>query len=315
MIYISYPHYMVYPVDSFPPAGAFAPFSQLTAKQPLFIHLPGQWLDVHIPNVDEIGGFTITSPPSTSYLAPLNRKPFLELAIQRSPQNPPAAFFWRSLSEINGTELRVRIGGNFTWPPPKLSESEVSSPNLTRAVFVAGDVGINPLISMLSHLSEKGKWPPVVQLFYSVRLPQLANKTSRTLNSILFFTRLNAIVRDARTWNVNFKFRLIVTGVPSDHKPLQLAADNDALDLNGRRQDSNGDRDGEDPTFWTSAADTSYGERLKWAEIQGAIGNEGERKGAVVYICGPQQMTDEIIEGLKEKEGMRDDRVYCEKWW
>lgn len=168
---------------------------------------------------------------------------------------------------------------------------------------------------MLSHLSENGKWPPVVQLFYSVKLPQLPTGTSRTLNSILFFTRLNAIVRDARTWNVDFKFRLIITGVSPDHKPLQLAADNDALDLKGRREQSNGDDSGEDPAIWSSAADVSYGERLQWKDIQDAIGNKDERKGAVVYICGPQKMTDEIVEGLKDKEGMGDDRVYCEKWW
>ena len=168
---------------------------------------------------------------------------------------------------------------------------------------------------MLSHLSEKGKWPSTVQLFYSVRLPQSSNGTPRTLNSILFFSRLNAIVRDARTWNVDFKFRLIITGISPDHKPLQLAADNDALDLKGRREHSNGEDNGEDPATWSSAADVSYGERLQWKEIQDAIGNKDERKGAVVYICGPQKMTDEIVEGLKQKEGMGDDRVYCEKWW
>lgn len=36
---------------------------------------------------------------------------------------------------------------------------------------------------------------------------------------------------------------------------------------------------------------------------------------AVVYVCGPQTMTDSFVEGIKAVEGVKSDRVLCEKWW
>ena len=251
-------------------------------------------------------------------MAPLNRKPYLELAIQRSPEHPPAAFFWRPRSEIRGTELQVRVGGNFVWPPPQLSSSDIAPQHLKRAIFVAGGLGINPLMSMLSFMSEKGIWPSAVRIFYTVRLPsQEASEKPRTLNSILFFTRLNAIVRDARTWHADIKFRLIVTGVPSDYEPLQFAVENgatDEADTNHANDSDDQDQVG-DPNLWPSTAEASCGKRIQWDEIQDAIGTPEERKSAVVYVCGPPNMTDEIVGRLKGEEMMPAERVYCEKWW
>ena len=39
------------------------------------------------------------------------------------------------------------------------------------------------------------------------------------------------------------------------------------------------------------------------------------RSGTVVYVCGPPEMTDEVIAFLKGLEGMVGDQVLCEKWW
>ena len=100
---------------------------------------PGQWLDVFCPDIEKAGGFTITSPPSFAKPDTLNtlHKPFLELAVQRSPDNPPAAWLWQPAEEIIGKELAVRVGGSFVWPPPGLNPTVV-----TRVVFIAGGVGI-----------------------------------------------------------------------------------------------------------------------------------------------------------------------------
>ncbi|KKY14286.1 hypothetical protein UCRPC4_g06819 [Phaeomoniella chlamydospora] len=283
---------------------------KLPFDSPPIHHKAGQWLDVHIPGVQEIGGFTITSPPSAAILAPLNSHPYLELAVQKSPSNPPAAFLWRPIPEIKNAELQVRVGGNFVWPPPKLSSQEVSS--IKRAVFIAGGVGINPLMSMISALSESSSWPRTVRIFYSIRLPtsshqdpndsnKLTVTPTRSLGSILFFTRLNSLVRDAKAWDsegVNdIKFKLLVTG-SSTTKGARLSED-----MAG--------------SLTPSLADVVYGRRIQWEEIREAIGgdNEEEKKDAVVYVCGPRDMTDEIVQGLKEKEGMGEERVLCEKWW
>ena len=63
--------------------------------------------------------------------------PYLELAVQKSPDNPPAAWLWKSEEEITGKEVHVRVGGSFVWPPPGVDMTQVK-----RAVFIAGGVGI-----------------------------------------------------------------------------------------------------------------------------------------------------------------------------
>lgn len=101
--------------------------------------MPGQWLDVYVPDIEKAGGFTITSPPRYAVPPPAqpDRKPYLELAVQKSPDNPPAAWLWQPVEDIIGRELMVRVGGSFVWPPPG-----VDIESITRAVFIAGGVGI-----------------------------------------------------------------------------------------------------------------------------------------------------------------------------
>ena len=74
----------------------------------------------------------------------------MELAIQKSSQNPPAAWLWRPVAEILGSDLLVRVGGSFVWPPPGINEQSIK-----RVVFVAGGVGIKYI--MLFDRSTLGK--------------------------------------------------------------------------------------------------------------------------------------------------------------
>lgn len=101
--------------------------------------LPGQWLDVHVPGVAKAGGFTITSSPRDAVpsYSDISSKLFLELAVQKSPDNPPAAWLWQPKERIIGKELAVRVGGSFVWPPPGINLGSIR-----RAVFIAGGVGI-----------------------------------------------------------------------------------------------------------------------------------------------------------------------------
>lgn len=87
-----------------------------------------------MPGISKPGGFTITSSPSKALQKPASpagaapadgaaqappaAEPHLELAVQKSPDNPPAQYLWRPASEILHSELRVRVGGSFVWPPP-----------------------------------------------------------------------------------------------------------------------------------------------------------------------------------------------------
>ncbi|MCJ1230065.1 hypothetical protein MMC12_006736 [Toensbergia leucococca] len=119
---------------------ASAPPLRPFPKHPSLQFLPGQWLDVHIRGLAQAGGFTITSTPQA---AEPSRSPhtakngYLDLAIQKSPRNPPAAWLWQPEPEILGSELLVKVGGSFVWPPPGIDVRSVK-----KVVLVAGGVGI-----------------------------------------------------------------------------------------------------------------------------------------------------------------------------
>lgn len=97
--------------------------------------MPGQWIDTFIPGLNKAGGFTITSTPFEAKPS-AHSPPFLELAIQRS-RNPPAEWLWQDSETILGSQLRVRVGGSFTWPPQHLDITTID-----RLVLIAGGVGI-----------------------------------------------------------------------------------------------------------------------------------------------------------------------------
>lgn len=112
----------------------------------------GQWLDVHIPNVKTVGGFSITSAPSTI--------PHFELAIQNS-SHPPAK--WFHTGDVVGETVQVRVRGGFIYPPPREKDWD-------KVVFVAGGVGINTSAAMVSTLREE-RGRQKYQLLYSAKRP------------------------------------------------------------------------------------------------------------------------------------------------
>jgi len=237
-----------------------------------FTFLPGQWLDVHAPTVPKAGGFTITSPPSL--LSSSNSDPYFELAIQKSPDNPPAAWLWRPEEEILGSELQVRVGGGFVWPPQFYGD-EIKS-----AVFVAGGVGINPLMSILSHLSQQNHLPFEIKFLYSLRDPG----EERTGDSVLFLERLVKIFNKLGNGG---SLQVFLTG--------------------GKKGDGVIDSNENEITY--------RGRRIETKDLSQALGPAEERNGTVVYICGVPDMTDEFVKAAKDAEGMDERHVLCEKWW
>lgn len=140
--------WLQFPMEEYPKDNIECHFQLICLQKSCTQFLPGQWLDVYIPSLpNHTGGFTITSTPadatenteqdcvtSKQQRSLSGQRPYLELAIQNAPRNPPAAWLWRREDEILNKPVLVRVGGNFHWPPP------VS--NIKTAVFVAGGVGI-----------------------------------------------------------------------------------------------------------------------------------------------------------------------------
>ena len=261
---------------------------------------PGQWLDVLIRGLPHAGGFTITSAPQDAKPSaePTQRDGYLELAIQKSPRNPPAAWLWQEKAEILGSNLLVRVGGNFVWPPPGIDVQSIK-----RVVFVAGGVGIkyilpleyqsiamanpkflSPLMSILSHLyNHFSQLPSSIRFLYTTRFPH-----SSDLSHVLFYDRICSM----------FQSQL------SDRRSLDLYLTNGSKIIHPEELKIRGDSNSR-----------IYYRRFSHEDLVEALGDMEERKGVVAYVCGPASMTDEVVKLLRGAEGMEEQRVLCEKWW
>jgi ferredoxin-NADP reductase len=225
--------------------------------------------------VPKTGGFTITSAPSAALTGP---SPYLELAVQASPENEPAAWLWRPVSEILGATLRVRVGGRFTFPPSSES-SEHAAAIPKKVVFVAGGVGVNPLISMLSYIAEGHERDAVdVSFLYASKLP-----SSGSLSDIVFLDRITQFFGEGK--------------VKGDVKLYVTAAGNTMS---------------QETRYINGAQVEIQPRRLTVADVKAAMGGE-DSEGTVVYVCGPPPMTDELVEKLAAVMDSR--RVLTERWW
>jgi Ferric reductase NAD binding domain len=248
--------------------------------------LPGQWLDVFVPGISKPGGFTITSTPPDALPNP-ERLPaagdtngYLELAVQDSPQNPPAAWLWRPVPEIMGQDLHVRVGGSFVWPPPGMDLRKVK-----RIVLVAGGVGINPLISIVSHLAQVPDLPYEIFFIYSLRDSGEPYDSS----AFLFLERLAKVLV---TPNINGE--LVVHLTPG-----------------GKGEGSMKETTIETQSGMLRCRKTRVGKE----DVLEALGPIGDRQNTVCYICGVPAMTDELVEVAQRAEGMDPKKVLFERWW
>jgi ferredoxin-NADP reductase len=183
--------------------------------------------------------------------------------------------------------LRVRVGGAFIYPPPALSFEECKS--IERAVFVAGGVGVNPVMSMLSAMHGLGPGR-VGGMVGCVRVLYTARK--RIGEEVLFYKRIRGIAESyERDGNVDFKFVLHETG----GEGMEGVSDADAPVESKRVEHKS--------------------RRIEYGDLLDCLGPEEERKKMVVYVCGPPTMTDEFVDVLGKALGMEDRRVLCEKWW
>ncbi|KAH8815936.1 hypothetical protein F5884DRAFT_774299 [Xylogone sp. PMI_703] len=307
--------------------------------QPPIRFKPGQWLDVHIPGIQKPGGFTICSapslanPPSTASNSALNIKKddrYLELAIKASPDNPAAAFLFRPVSEIQNTELKVRVGGSFIWPPRKYSHDEENFNSDVkrrrrprRVLFVASGMGINPLISMLGHIAESetsasltssSESNPKMEItfLYGTRQEpgpdqtesQIQNQSHDTTQSseILFLPRLQSLTAHLNTSqsNISASLHLYLTPPSFTSTATQTTSARTTLP----------------PPKLNAPNLTLHTRRITPQDILSFLGPIEERKDTACYICGVPAMTDEFVEMLRRGEvGLDEKNVLFERWW
>ncbi|CAK7228737.1 hypothetical protein SCUCBS95973_006982 [Sporothrix curviconia] len=268
--------------------------------------LPGQWVDTFCPGIAKAGGFTITSAPSKATAASSER--YLELAIKKSPENPAAAWLWQDVQTILGETLQIRIGGSFVFPPPKAPASFLQDRS-ARVVFVAGGVGVNPLISMASYLgeinrasddaNEPGGAGPEVVFLYSVRAEEKrpenggdGDDEDNEVKRIPFLQRLATLFSNE---SIRGQLKVFLTG-SSGSEDVLSGNEEDVPCL--RRRITTADLD---------------------VAVLGGVSGSNSRSldNVFVYVCGVPTMTDVFVEHLTGKEGpgLSAHQVLCEKWW
>jgi len=232
--------------------------------------------------------------------------------VQNVPKNPPAAWLWQDLpaagpassapSAVVGREIQVRVGGKFTYPPPASAGIDVAS--LRRVVFVAGGVGINPLVCMLSYIAEKqsSRSEPhlEVDFLYTVKDPLAQGGSGgRKGEEILFLDRVARIYEGGA---MKGRFRLFLTGSNDGGN----ADDNTICMEDGLRVHFDKRRVTVDDVVTS----------LKGKQKDGNAGLDKET--TLVYVCGVPGMTDEFVRQLTDIDevvGMPKERVLCERWW
>ncbi|KAH6877763.1 hypothetical protein J4E90_009327 [Alternaria incomplexa] len=262
-----------------------------------FNFLPGQWLDVFVPDVDKAGGFTITSSPSEALpRSDPDFVPYFELAVQKSPNNPPAAWLWQPAEEILGKEVTVRVGGSFVWPPPCLDMKKIK-----RAIFIAGGVGINPMMSMMTYINQN--YPNLeVRFLYSTKVPSRETDPSE----VLFLQDVLDLFRIPRFKVTKDRLELFFTGTWDGSEMGTNEGDliHPLMSLTLPQIDSA-----------TEVPVCAWTHRIDDIALSSAVGNRKEAQSTVFYVCGPPDMTDDMVKFIKEQDNVAPERVLCEKWW
>ncbi|XP_059352271.1 oxidoreductase NAD-binding domain-containing protein 1-like [Daphnia carinata] len=223
----------------------------------------GQWVDLFIPNVNQVGGFSMCSPPSL-----LEQSQQIDLAIKKSSW-PPAQ--WVHTNCKVGDKVQIRVGGDFYYIPP----SNVPIPDM---IFIAGGVGINPLLSILLQLkhhfqipTNEKYLPKNITLLYSAKQKE----------ELLFQDTISELKHGPLK---SFDCRFFVTRLP--------ASENDQSGQRGSQF-----RDG----------------RLMEKDLRLAI-NKSDIDTVICFICGPPPMTDAIHSQLIKME-VPAKQIKYEKWW
>jgi ferredoxin-NADP reductase len=162
----------------------------------------GQWVDLAIPGLAAVGGFSLCSTPR-ALPAALARAvdaappPAFDLAI-KAGRSPPAA--WAHSPAVRpGALVGVRVGGAFS---VDVLRGGGGGYRVRRVVFIAGGVGINPLYAMLLDLAAAraagGEGVPRAALLASARAP----------DELLFRRELEALAAAAPRGALAVDFRV-----------------------------------------------------------------------------------------------------------
>lgn len=150
---------------------------------------------------------------------------------------------------------------------------------------------------MLSHLNNNDEsvyhhHPSLnINVLYSSKLPD-AGASESALDQILFLPRLREIVRSQSQFHrLRITLNLFLSNLQDQSSPLLVQPPKD-LTTHARRINQ------DDLRKTVSGTDTKFSPNQ-----------------TVCYVCGPPQMTDEVVSSVTNLLDGQKDRVFFEKWW
>lgn len=265
---------------------------------------------MHIHQSIKAGGFTITSNPSDPYTLhqtpskyQLSPPKTIQLAIQKSTTNPAAAFFWKD--DALGQEVHVRVGGTFTWRSLRdyypINGVESASRGPRNVLFIAGGMGINPLVSMIRYLYATTLVSSGVEkavLLYASKVPSRKDEDG---TDILFMEDLVEMIMMTRRDGAgaeekrHLEMTMFLTG-----------QEEDVSEFMSKYQDDNERSKNEILKFEQR--------RLAHSDIKSVV-EQDDPCSWVTYVCGPPAMTDKIVKYISHDLKISKDRIHYEKWW
>lgn len=149
-------------------------------------------------------------------------------------------------------------------------------------------------MSILSHIHTE--LPPSlrsIHLLYSSKVPSSGDQAS-----ILFLPRLQSIFSSstAAKWNLQLFLTRLQTSTTTPEVPHPTSSSRE-------------------PSEQQTSYQTIRHRRMTHEDALDALGPLEDRDSTIAYVCGPRDMTDEVVDLLRGAEGMTEERVRCEKWW
>jgi len=146
----------------------------------------GQWVDMKIPKVEAIGGFSICNSPED-----YRRNSRLVLAVKTS-NHPPA--LWCNTECKVGDEVDMRIGGDCCYEQPENPE------DCRPMLLVGGGIGINPLLSMFMHRKDSKYQNMAIKNLTMTHLVL----SSRTREELLFEKEIRSVCESDPSFSCDF---------------------------------------------------------------------------------------------------------------
>lgn len=237
-----------------------------------FVFRAGQWIDLHAPGVERVGGYSICTAPKQ-----LQVDGTFDVAIKRGRTDPTR---WLHEAAGVGDDVYVRVGGEFV-----VRDEEWTRPRL----YVAGGIGLTPLLAMLRDTWSRTKTPVDVcrsHLVYS----------ASTVEELAFRRDLEAMQRKHAGL---FQCTMHVT----DEVPWVDASSTPAPEVPGTKAERAGS---------LQHGLVSQDDLQRVMERMHAT--PGTAQEPTAYVCGPPTMAEAMIKHLHEL-GLAHKHIRCERWW